>query len=388
MRFLHAFLVVALLAGCAAAPIRLSPLPEKFADIAAIPGVPGARHWGDSAPPTIEEWGSLDRAALAKRVPGIMDRPHHYLALSGGGPNGAFGAGVLVGWTVHGTRPEFTMVTGVSTGALIAPFAFLGPKYDATLRKLYTEMSTSDILERRSLLDIVRNDSIASSAPLLRLIARYVDDQVIAELAEQHRRGRKLVIGTTNLDADRPVSWNLTRIAASGSPQAKALIHRVLLASASIPGVFPPVMFEVDADGRRFDEMHVDGGVTAQVIVYPGGLDWREVGRALNVIGKPKLYLINNSHTTGIWQEMDQRIVPILLRTIDALIRTQGNGDIAQIFLLSQRDGIDFNLAYIPRTFTEQPNEQFDPVYMRKLFELGFEMAKQGYPWVTQWQKR
>jgi hypothetical protein len=147
-------------------------------------------------------------------------------------------------------------------------------------------------------------------------------------------------------------------------------------------------MFEVDADGRRFDEMHVDGGVTAQVIVYPGGLDWREVGRALNVIGKPKLYLINNSHTTGIWQEMDQRIVPILLRTIDALIRTQGNGDIAQIFLLSQRDGIDFNLAYIPRTFTEQPNEQFDPVYMRKLFELGFEMAKQGYPWVTQWQKR
>jgi len=106
------------------------------------------------------------------------------------------------------------------------------------------------------------------------------------------------------------------------------------------------------------------------------------------VIGKPKLYLINNSHTTGIWQEMDQRIVPILLRTIDALIRTQGNGDIAQIFLLSQRDGIDFNLAYIPRTFTEQPNEQFDPVYMRKLFELGFEMAKQGYPWVTQWQKR
>ena len=382
-RWVLAATVSALLVGCASAPTRFQPLPETLSPQAQIPGIPGARYWGDVQPPGFDAWLKLPDAELAANFSGVMNRPHHYLSLSGGGADGAFGAGILAGWTAHGTRPEFTIVTGTSTGALIAPFAFLGPKYDPLLRKLYTEMSTADLVERRDLLDILRNDSATSSAPLRRLLEQYIDDAFVAELAEQHRRGRSLLIGTTNLDAARPVTWSVTRIAASGSPRARKLIHDVLLASASIPGVFPPVMFDVEAHGRPYDEMHVDGGVTAQVFVYPTGLDWSSVRQRLAVEGQPALYVINNSRAEPAWAAAPRRIVPILLRSVDSLIRTQGIGDLAQIYLLSQRDGLRFNLAYIPSSFTEQPQEKFDPVYMRKLFELGFERASAGYPWTA-----
>jgi hypothetical protein len=312
-----------------------------------------------------------------------MNRPHHYLLLSGGGADGAYGAGLLVGWTAHGTRPEFTVVTGISTGALMAPFAFLGPQYDPMLRKFYTELSTKDLVEPRGLVDIVRNDAATSSAPLRRLLEQYIDDAFVAALAEQHRRGRSLLIGTTNLDAARPVNWSLTRIAASGSPRARKLIHDVLLASASIPGVFPPVMFDVEADGQIFDEMHVDGGVTAQVFVYPTGLDWSRVKRRLAVDGPPTLYIINNNRGVLPWETAPRRVLPILLRSVDSLIRSQSIGDLAQIYLLAQRDDMRFNLAYIPSSFTEPATEKFDRVYMRKLFDLGFERARTGYPWTS-----
>lgn len=373
----------ALLVGCASAPSRFQPLPEELSAQAQIPGIPAARYWGDTQPPGFDAWLSLPDAEVAASFSGVMNRPHHYLSLSGGGADGAYGAGILVGWTAHGTRPEFTFVTGTSTGALIAPFAFLGPKYDALLRKLYTEVSTADLIERRDLLDILRNDSAASSDPLRRLLERYIDDAIVAELAEQHRRGRSLHIGTTNLDAARPVTWNVTRIAASGSPRARTLIVDILLASASIPGVFPPVMIEVEADGRRFEEMHVDGGVTSQVFVYPMGLDWNLVKERLGVDGPPALYVINNNRGLLAWETAPRRLLPILLRSVDSLIRTQGIGDLAQIYLLSQRDGLRFNLAYIPSSFVEQPQEKFDPVYMRKLFEFGFERAAAGYPWTS-----
>ena len=373
----------ALLVGCTSAPSRVQPLPEALSAQAQIPGIPGARYWGDTQPPGFDAWLSLPDAELAADFSGVMNRPHHYLSLSGGGADGAYGAGILVGWTAHGTRPEFTIVTGTSTGALIAPFAFLGPKYDAVLRKLYTEVSTADLIERRDLLDILRNDSATSSAPLRRLLEQYIDDAVVAELAEQHRRGRSLLIGTTNLDAARPVTWSVTRIAASGSPHARTLILDVLLASASIPGVFPPVMVEVEADGRLFEEMHVDGGVTSQVFVYPMGLDWSLVKERLAVDGSPALYVINNNRGLLAWETAPRRLLPILLRSVDSLIRTQGIGDLAQIYLLSQRDGLSFNLAYIPSSFVEQPQEKFDPVYMRKLFEFGFERASAGYPWTS-----
>ena len=382
-RFAVCVLVILMLANCAVAPTRFNPITRDAQETAVIPGIPGAKYWGDRQPPGVARWLKASDDELKRNYAAVFGVPHNYLALSGGGANGAYGAGLLVGWSDQGTRPQFTVVTGISTGALIAPFAFLGPKYDHVLRKVYTELSTDDIIEKRRLFDIIRNDSLASSRPLRKLIAQFIDDKMIDELAFEHRQGRSLLIGTTNLDAARPVTWNITRIAASDAPHAHDLIRDVILASASIPGVFPPVMIEVESSGLRYQEMHVDGGVTSQVFIYPAGLDWKKVTDRLKVPGRPKLYLIRNSRTDPGFKSVERRILPIMTRSVSSLIRTQGIGDIATIYFLTRRDEVDFNLAHVPDTFNVEPRESFDPEYMKKLFMLGYEEARQGYPWIT-----
>lgn len=369
-----------LVQGCASAPQR-NPVPEIYSAIAEVPGIPAARFWGDETPPYMEEWFAISKAELRARYPAIMGRKHNYLALSGGGQNGAFGAGVLVGWTEAGTRPEFTLVTGVSTGALMAPFAFLGSEYDADLKNLFTKYSTKDLLKKRNILKALGSDAVASSAPLKALIAKHVDQNVVEEIATEFRKGRQLFIATTNLDADRPVMWNIGRIAASRVPNAVELVQDIILASAAIPTVFPPVMIEVEAKGQRYDELHVDGGVTSQVFFYPIGLDWRRVVEHLDAKGRPSVYLIRNAKLDPTWKAVKRRLRPIAGRSIAALIRTQGIGDMYRIYISAQRDGMDYRLAYIPDEFNEESKEMFDREYMGKLFDLGYRMAKAGYPW-------
>jgi len=311
----------------------------------------------------------------------VTGRPHTYLAISGGGANGAFGVGLLAGWTATGTRPEFTMVTGISTGALIAPFAFLGSDYDHVIEEVFTTTSTKDIAKKRSMLSAITSDAAASTEPLQELIARHVDEPLMQAIAAEFQTGRNLLIGTTNLDVKRPVIWNLGRIAASGHPDALEWIRKVLLASASIPAAFPPVLMEVEAEGETYDEMHVDGGAAAQVFLYPVGLDWDFLLEKLDVPGTPRIYVIRNSRMKPRWKVVNNKLLPIMGGSVSALIRTQGIGDLYRIYLVAQKDGMDFNLAYIPADFDETPEEQFDPIYMKKLFDVGYELAKGGYPW-------
>lgn len=374
-------LLLSQLYGCATPP-RHNPLPQELGQAAQIPGIPGARYWGDVKPPGFENWLKLSNQEMRERYAGIMYRPHNYLVISGGGGNGAFGAGLLNGWTAAGNRPEFQVVTGISTGALIAPFAFLGPAYDTRLRDMYTRHASDDLVEQRSLIDIPRGDAIVSTAPLQRLLAEYIDDAVITAVAAEYRKGRSLLVGTSNIDAARPVIWDITRIAASGAAHAKQLIHQVILASASIPGVFPPVRIEVIANGQRYEELHVDGGVTSQLFLSPSGLNWQRVAERLHVQGRPQLYLIRNAKLAPQWKTVEPRLAPIMARTIESLIRTQGIGDIAQIYITTQRDGLDFNLARIPDDFTDAPLELFDRTYMQKLFQYGYEQSRRNYPWI------
>ncbi len=378
---LLAVMYAAFSVGCGTVPVR-TPLPEELGDTAMVPGIAKAKVWGDESPPYADAWFAMSQAQLKALYPGIMAKEHNYLAISGGGQNGAFSVGVLLGWTEAGTRPEFTMVTGVSTGALVGPFAFLGPAYDATLKEIYTGISTKDVLTQRNLLTGLTSDALASAEPLQRLIAKYITREVMEALAVEFRRGRQLNVGTTNLDAGRPVIWNITRIAASGHPKALELIHKILLASASIPVAFPPVLIEVEADGQRYDEMHVDGGGASQVFLYPIGIDWHRVQEKLKVKGTPTAYLIRNARLSAEWETTEPRVGPIASRTIGSLIRTQGIGDMYRVYLAAQRDGIAYRLAYIPETFEEKFNEPFDKEYMRKLFDLGYRLAKDGYPWV------
>ena len=373
-------LVVLMLSGCATAPPR-NPIPEKIGGSSDIYGIVNVRWWSDESAPFIEEFLKLPQSELKTNYPQFVGKVHNYLAISGGGANGAFGAGLLVGWTEAGTRPEFSFVTGVSTGALIAPFAFLGPAYDARLKEVYTKYSTSDLIEKRGILKIINNDAAAGTDGLRSLLAEYIDEKMMKALAAEWRRGRSLEIGTTNLDAARPVTWNVTAIAASGHPKALDLIRQILLASASIPVAFPPVYIKIEKDGQLYDEMHVDGGATSQVYLYPPNLDYSRVLKKVEPKGTPNLYVIRNSRLNTEWKSIDPKIFSIAGRTISSLVRTQGMGDLFRLFLVSKRDGIEFNLAYIPEDFKDTSTELFDPVFMAKLFDLGYRMGKSGYPW-------
>ena len=375
------FILSALLMSGCATGYKRNPLPEAYGDIAKIPYIPNARIWGDTLPTGLQEKIAEIKEQIREKDPEAKYKPIDYLAISGGGANGAFGAGLLVGWTAAGNRPDFWIVTGISTGGLMAPFAFLGPEYDAKLKKLYTTISTKDILEKRSLLSILTADSAADTEPLREMLKDVIDVKMLEDIVAEHDKGRRLFIGTTNLDAKRPVIWNIGDIAKSGAPNALQLVRDILLASASIPGAFTPVYIEVEADGRRYDEIHVDGGTSSQVFLYPASLDIRWATRQIGLKGKSRIYVLRNSRIEPDWEAVKPKILPILGNTISTLIRTQGIGDLYRIYLGAQRDGMDYNLAFIPSDFDEKPKEEFDPEYMGKLFDLGYQMAKNGYPW-------
>ena len=398
------------LQGCATEPVRHS-LPATRTEQAVVPGMAAdVRYWGDDPSGAFRDWQALPEEELAVCCAGLMDRPHNYLVVSSGGVEGAFGAGLLVGWTAAGTRPEFQLVTGVSAGAMIAPFAFLGPAYDGALREIYSSYSSSDLVERRGVFEALAGDAVMDTAPLRRLIDRYLGDEEIARIAAEGRKGRKLLIGTTNLNAARPMVWDLTKIAGSGAPNARQLIGDVILASSSIPGVFPPVRISVAAGEVCYDELHVDGGVTAQLFLAPAGLDWKRVAERFQVRGLPQVYLIRNARAhprvtafrmrmspllqrtlsslrrdpdgPPAWQEVEPRVSPILWRSLTSLILTRGFNDAVQTYLSSHGDELGFNLARVPDDFTLESTEFFDRNYMQGLFERGYAMAKDGYPWL------
>ncbi|KPK66887.1 MAG: hypothetical protein AMS21_00365 [Gemmatimonas sp. SG8_38_2] len=367
-------------AGCVHVPKR-TPLPEERVAEAQVLGISRARFWGDEPPPWEHEWLVMSTSETKERFSGIYGRKHTYLAISGGGADGAFAAGLLLGWTEAGDRPVFTTVTGVSAGALVAPFAFLGPEYDHVLKEVSAELTAADVFEKRRMIRGLRSDAMASTEPLQRLIETYVDQEVMEKIAAAHREGRMLNIGTANLDSLRPVVWRIGAIANSGHPRALELIRKILLASASIPGAFPPVLIDVETGEEQFDELHVDGGAASQVFLYPAGLDWDAVLAKLQVPGRPKVYVIRNSRLDPAYEQVMNKLFPIARRSLSSLIRTQGLGDLYRIYLQTCRDGLDFNLAYIPADFDERSEGEFDTVYMKKLFDMAFERAKDGYVW-------
>jgi predicted patatin/cPLA2 family phospholipase len=372
--------MLAFLAACAHLPKR-SPLPAEEIDAAQVLGIPRARMWGDQPPPWEHEWIEKSKTELKERYSGVYGRPQTYLAISGGGENGAFVAGLLQGWSESGDRPVFTTVTGISAGALVAPFAFLGSEYDEVLRRVSMDLRPEDVYKKRGMIRALRTDSLATTEPLEALIAKYVDEEVMEKIAAAHRDGRVLNIGTANLDSMRPVIWRIGAIANSGHPGALALIRKILLASASVPAAFSPVLIQVEVDGKTYDELHVDGGAASQVFLYPVGLDYEMVLDKLEVPGRPKVYVIRNSRLEPIYKQVPNRLLPLAGRSLESLVRTQGIGDLYRIYLETCRDGLDFNLAYIPADFTEESKSEFDTEYMKKLYDLAYERAKNGYAW-------
>lgn len=386
LRVLAAFAAAAaLLSGCAS-PVRGPAVPFEQQDVAALPGLPpGIRTWGGQTNPEflrlLVQTVDREREALGL-APGTVEMPPaDFLALSGGGSDGAFGAGLMCGWTETGARPTFKVVTGISTGALMAPFVFLGPAYDPALRELYTQTATRDIMNKRGMLAALFDDALSDTKPLSALLARVVDEKMLSEIAAEHRKGRVLIIGTTNLDARRAVLWNIGEIAASGAPGSDELVRKILIASAAIPAAFPPVFIDVEAGGKKYQEMHVDGGAMTQVFLYPPSMQLAREARAAGVERTRRAYIIRNARLDPNWSQVDRRTLTIAGRAISSLIATQGIGDLYRLYMNAQRDGVDYNLAFIPATFTALAKEEFDKVYMGQLFQVGYDLGKKGYPW-------
>ena len=371
------------LTGCATATLR-DAVPERLVDEAEVPRMAGVRTWGDTGATAVGDFLKAEAPKLKARYleqaksgrPFVID----ILALSGGADDGAFGAGLLSGWTARGNRPEFDLVTGISAGALIAPFAFLGPDYDHALAGVFNHGGT-EIYEANILGGILGGSAVADSAPLALLIAKYVDRRMLQRIAEERAKGRVLLVGTTNLDAQRPVYWDMGRIAQGADAQALDLFRRVLLASASLPGVFPPVHISVTAGGKTYEEMHVDGGPTRQVFLTPTAFDFRSIDKIVGRKVARRLWVVRNGKVDPEYSSVEDTALAIAGRSLETLTKNQGIGDLIRMHAKAKAEGIDYNLAYIPRDFSAPHPAPFDRSYMRSLFERAFAMGRAGYAW-------
>jgi len=380
------------LAGCGT--LTRFPAPIDKMDEAQIPGITNIRANGDTFSPAFQrDMYESGRQLPEKERPIGPDgkvRPN-VLVISGGGANGAFGAGILYGWTKSGKRPRFKLVTGISTGGLSAPFAFLGPKYDERLKALYTGITSSkDIFRLRSIFKIIGKDSFADVTPLKKLIYKHIDETILKAIARQHRRGYRLYIGTTNLDTQRFVIWNMGRIADSGHPDALKLFRNVMLASASIPGAFPPVYIKVKVGDKLYDEMHVDGGLRAQLFFYGSVLNVREFtdirlkSQPSVRFGGVTVYVIRNGYLRTSYKQTRRKLKEIIGRTISTMTKQAAINDLVRVYAITMRDKGRFYYIGIPDDFIPQAKEAFDQVEMRRLFKLGEEMASdKNFKWNT-----
>jgi len=375
------------LPGCAI-PERLAAVPRGSTARATVLGLPNER-FRAAFPDQIEalerEFAAASdrqRAHLGLASGALLPRLD-MLAISGGGENGAFGAGLLNGWTRHGDRPVFDLVTGVSTGALTAPFAFLGADWDEELKRVYTAITPERVAVRRWFTAALFNDALADTAPLFEMISEYLTDRMLAAIARGYREGRLLFAASADLDAQTPVIWNLGAIADSGHPRALDTIRRVLLASAAIPGAFPPVMFDVTLDGRPHQEMHVDGGAFVQAFLYPAAVTRarREAIARGRRVSPARAFIIRNGRLDSEWAAVERRTVNIAGRAVATMIASSGYQDTVRMYFVTQRDGVDYNLAFIRPDFAQEYTTPFDQAYMRALYDHGFDRAARGYEW-------
>jgi len=329
---------------------------------AAIPGMPDARFYADS------------ETDFKNALPA---EPGPWLILSSGGSDGAFGAGLLTGLTAAGKRPDYAVVTGVSTGALIAPYAFAGARYDDALRKAYTEISAADVFEAGS----SSSESFVNSWPLRDQIAKQVTPALLEDVAAAHRSGRRLFVVTTDLDSERSVVWNMGAIAAHGGDDALKLFRAVLLASASVPGGFPPVLIDVEADGKRFQEMHVDGGLGGQFFVAPPALMAANSSYRLPATA---LYIVINTDLEPSFKVVERFAPSILTQSIGMAVPVDTRLMIDRAFVVAKRSDVAFNVASIPPSFNFPSRGAFDPKYMKALFQTAYEAAQSAAPFANE----
>lgn len=373
------------LSGCA--DLQRNPIPVDKMHLATIEGMEGVRDFGDEYSEVFQR--DMEYSLVQEKDnftdPKAGGKKYHALALSGGGANGAFGAGFLIGWTAHGTRPDFKLVTGISTGALIAPFAFLGYEFDPELEDLYTSTSTKTLIRFRGLLGVLANDSLADPAPMIARMEELVDEEFLKRIAQEHNRGKRLLIGTSYLDAGRFVVWNMGAIASSGHPNALKLFHKVILASSSIPGVFPPVLIDVSVDGKTYDEMHVDGGVQAQLFLLDSMINRSEgaIAREVAEHTEVEVYIIRNGKLAPEPGPVRRNLLDILSRASADLMKTAVRDSLYRVRSYTELTGVGFNYIGISEDFQfRKTDEPIDQTEMIRIFNSGYQESVNGPKWI------
>ncbi|MFZ4382637.1 MAG: patatin-like phospholipase family protein [Sandarakinorhabdus sp.] len=341
-----------LLAGCATRPkptVFATPALAKLAIVSAADddGTP----LGD--PPPARQ--------LGKR--------HDVLLLSGGGSLGAFGAGVLVGWSQAGTRPPFDVVTGISTGALMATLAFLGPARDADLTRAYTQITAKDVMKRRGIIGFARRASLYDRGPLERMIEEMVTETMLDEVAAEHRKGRRLYVGTTNLDNGVATVWDMGRIASSKDANRVQLYRQVLAASAAIPGLFSPVYIS-QSDGPP--TMHVDGSIKQALLFRSYMIDPRGANEHVWAIVNGKVSFVGNTALSGT------NSGSIIGRSVLEMLRTISYRAVARVYTMARNARAAYHLAYLPDADVEPSSISFEPAAMQRLFEAGRSIGAGG----------
>ncbi|WP_295894093.1 patatin-like phospholipase family protein [uncultured Vibrio sp.] len=386
-----------LLVACSSGVNRVAAPPNPMS-VNSLFSDPTIRVWGD-VPLSVEQL--IESETLRKHsldVTLIIDdegnpKPQHHLTISGGGANGAYGAGLLNGLTQSGERPEYRLVTGISTGAIIGLYAFLGEEYDDKLKSFYTQLSDQDLYQTRYIWQLFSSSSLLDTAAFEARVRKEIDRELLNEVKKQYLRGRSFLVQTTNLDEQRPVIWNMGAIAMHDTPEAEALFESVILASASIPGIFEPVLIPVYVDGVLHDEMHVDGGVIAQVFFIPEVLDIEAIAEVEKLNLKQRgfdvqhgkqsyVWLINNARIGASWHPTALSITDIVSRSISTMIKFQGRSSIAQVYKQSQLTESSFNYSYIPDLLPDAPEDlPFDKVYMQSLYCYGYALGLKQSHW-------
>ena len=376
-----------LLSGCTKELLR-NPVPPEHQEIAEVVDMPGVRAWGDERSELFHQ--DLVRS-IRDEPAGLFPRgangefQYAGLALSGGGDHGAFGAGFLKGWSQSGTRPTFKIVTGISTGALIAPFALLGEEYDDILVQAYTTVTAESVYREHSFISAYMNEAMADNHPLQELVHELMTDEVIDAIGQAHHRGQRLFIGTTNFDAQRPVIWNMGAVANSRHPEAYRIFRDLLIASAAIPIFFPAVFLDVEAAGKMYEEMHVDGGTVGQMFFYGATLDWRNVLKDASGMDHPVdnsvLYAIVDGEVDPDFKPVRRRLMPITERTINTLVKVSAWSALYRMYLHAEAGGYGFRFVGLPDDYEPTHPEPYNQEDMNRMCEIGLKMGREGNSW-------
>ncbi|WP_375749126.1 patatin-like phospholipase family protein [Vibrio sp. HN007] len=367
-------LVMMIIAGCSSKPEH-NPVPHQLNSEVRLFDNERIRYWGDSADGV---WEVVTEARQRRSAPG---KEFNFLAMSGGGGNGAFSSGILNAWTDSGNRPEFDSVTGISTGAIVAVFAYLGSDYDHVLKDLYTQTEEDDLINKNNLFAIFRLSALYDTTPFHEKLRETITPELISMVAEEHRKGRLLLIGTTHMDSQRLSVWNMGEIAQVGTPEAEKLFEDVVLASAAIPGAFPPILIDVEVDGEKYQELHVDGGLSRQVFFFSDEIEFDGSWTPGNE--KSTIYVITNGEFLPQWSDTEISLTYLLRRSIATLLKYQGRSDVLRIYQKSQTAGMDFNFAFVDESVTQElPKDKvFDPKLMQSLYQYGYTLKLSDMLW-------